>query len=87
MQITKPKAIIQKVLPLFLSLAVLAGLLPVSAPGNLADKRGRGSRLRSQWPQGRRGGGRPQGQRPRLVPGAMPWPPPHGIMCTPARPR
>jgi hypothetical protein len=33
MQITKPKAIIQKVLPLFLSLAMLAGLLPVSPLG------------------------------------------------------
>ncbi len=30
MQITKPKAILQKALPLFLSLAMLAGLLPVS---------------------------------------------------------
>lgn len=35
MQITKPKAIIQKVLPLFLSLAMLAGLLPVSPPGTM----------------------------------------------------
>ena len=30
MQTTKPKAILQKVLPLFLSLALLAGLLPFS---------------------------------------------------------
>jgi|GEM_PF-5429145 len=30
MQITKPKAILQQALPLFLSLAMLAGLLPVS---------------------------------------------------------
>ena len=30
MQITEPKAIMQKVLPLFLSLAMLTGLLPVS---------------------------------------------------------
>ena len=35
MQITKPKAILQKVLPLFLSLAMLAGLLPVSPLGTM----------------------------------------------------
>jgi hypothetical protein len=35
MQITKPKAIMQKVLPLFLSLAMLAGLLPVSPLGTM----------------------------------------------------
>jgi len=33
MQITKPKATMQKVLPLILSLAMLAGLLPVSPLG------------------------------------------------------
>ena len=35
MQTTKPKAILQKVLPLFLSLAMLAGLLPVSPLGTM----------------------------------------------------
>jgi len=35
MQITKPKAILQKVLPLFLCLAMLAGLLPVSPLGTM----------------------------------------------------
>jgi hypothetical protein len=35
MQITKPKAIMQKGLPLFLSLAMLAGLLPVSPLGTM----------------------------------------------------
>ena len=35
MQITKPKAILQKALPLFLSLAMLAGLLPVSPLGTM----------------------------------------------------
>lgn len=35
MQITKPKAILQKALPLFLSLAMLAGLLPVSPLGTI----------------------------------------------------
>ena len=38
MQITKPKAILQKVLPLFLSLAMLAGLLPVSPLGTMLIK-------------------------------------------------
>jgi hypothetical protein len=35
MQITKPKAIMRKVLPMFLSLAMLAGLLPASLLGNM----------------------------------------------------
>ena len=35
MQTTKPKAILRKVLPLFLSLALLAGLLPVSPLGTM----------------------------------------------------
>ena len=35
MQTTKPKAILRKVLPLFLSLAMLAGLLPVSPLGTM----------------------------------------------------
>jgi hypothetical protein len=35
MQITKPKAIMQKAMPLFLSLAMLAGLLPVSPLGTV----------------------------------------------------
>ena len=35
MQITKPKAILQKALPLFLSLAMLTGLLPVSPLGTM----------------------------------------------------
>ena len=35
MQITKPKAIMQKALPLFLSLAMLVGLLPVSPLGTI----------------------------------------------------
>ena len=35
MQTTKPKAIMRKVLPLFLSLAMLAGLLPVSPLGTM----------------------------------------------------
>ena len=35
MQITKPKSMVQKALPLFLSLAMLAGLLPVSPWGTL----------------------------------------------------
>jgi hypothetical protein len=38
MQITKPKAIFQKALPLFLSLSMLAGLLPVSPLGNMLIK-------------------------------------------------
>ena len=38
MQITKPKAIMQKALPLFLSLAMLAGLLPVSPLGTMLIK-------------------------------------------------
>jgi hypothetical protein len=38
MQITKPKAIMQKVLPMFLSLAMLAGLLPVSPLGTVLTK-------------------------------------------------
>ena len=38
MQITKPKAVLQKVLPLFLSLALLAGLLPVSPLGTVLIK-------------------------------------------------
>jgi len=38
MQITKPKAILRKVLPLFLSLALLAGLLPVSPLGTMLIK-------------------------------------------------
>ena len=38
MQITKPKAILQKALPLFLSLAMLAGLLPVSPLGTMLIK-------------------------------------------------
>jgi hypothetical protein len=38
MQITKPKAIMQKILPLFLSLAMLAGLLPVSPLGTILTK-------------------------------------------------
>jgi hypothetical protein len=38
MQITKPKAILQKVVPLFLSLAMLAGLLPVSPLGTMLTK-------------------------------------------------
>ena len=85
MQITKPKAILQKVLPLFLSLAMLAGLLAVSPLGTMLinDAEARACRKRS-WR--RSGGGRPGG-RPRLVPGAMPWPPPRGVMCTPGAPR
>ena len=35
MQTTKPKAIMRKVLPLFLSLAMLTGLLPVSPLGTM----------------------------------------------------
>jgi hypothetical protein len=35
MKITRPKAILRKVLPLFLSLAMLAGLLPVSPLGTI----------------------------------------------------
>ena len=35
MQITRPKAMVQKALPLFLSLAMLAGLLPVSPLGTV----------------------------------------------------
>jgi hypothetical protein len=35
MQTTEPKAIMRKVLPLFLSLALLAGLLPVSPLGTM----------------------------------------------------
>jgi hypothetical protein len=35
MQTTKPKAIMQRVLPLFLSLAMLAGVLPVSPLGTM----------------------------------------------------
>jgi hypothetical protein len=38
MQIIKPKAILQKALPLFLSLAMLAGLLPVSPVGTMLIK-------------------------------------------------
>jgi len=38
MQITKPKAILRKVLPLFLSLALLAGLLPFSPLGTVLIK-------------------------------------------------
>jgi hypothetical protein len=38
MQITQPKAIMQKALPLFLSLAVLAGLLPVNPLGTMLIK-------------------------------------------------
>ena len=38
MQITKPKAIMQKVLPLFVSLAMLAGLLPVNPLGTMLVK-------------------------------------------------
>jgi hypothetical protein len=38
MQITKPKAILQKALPLLLSLAMLAGLLPVSPLGTMLVK-------------------------------------------------
>jgi hypothetical protein len=38
MQITKPKAILPKALPLFLSLALLAGLLPVSSLGTMLIK-------------------------------------------------
>ena len=38
MQITKPKAILQQALPLFLSLAMLAGLLPVSPLGTVLIK-------------------------------------------------
>jgi hypothetical protein len=38
MQITKAKAILQKALPLFLSLAMLAGLLPVSPLGTMLIK-------------------------------------------------
>jgi hypothetical protein len=38
MQITKPKAILQRALPLFLSLAVLAGLLPVNPLGTMLIK-------------------------------------------------
>jgi hypothetical protein len=38
MQITKPKAILPKALPLFLSLAMLAGLLPVSPLGTMLIK-------------------------------------------------
>jgi hypothetical protein len=38
MQINKPKAMIRKVLPLFLSLAMLAGLLPVSPLGTVLIK-------------------------------------------------
>jgi hypothetical protein len=38
MKTTKPKAILQKALPLFLSLAMLAGLLPVSPLGTMLIK-------------------------------------------------
>ena len=38
MQINKPKAIMQKALPLFLSLAILAGLLPFSPLGTVLIK-------------------------------------------------
>ena len=38
MQITKPKAILQKALPMFLSLAMLAGLLPFSPLGTMLIK-------------------------------------------------
>jgi hypothetical protein len=38
MQITKLKAMLRKALPLFLSLAMLAGLLPVSPPGTMLIK-------------------------------------------------
>jgi hypothetical protein len=38
MQITKRKAILQKVLPLFLSLAMLGGLIPVSPRGDTLVK-------------------------------------------------
>ncbi len=38
MQTTKPKAILQKALPLFLSLAMLGGLLPVSPLGTMLIK-------------------------------------------------
>ena len=38
MQTTKPKAILQKALPLFLSLAMVAGLLPVSPLGTVLIK-------------------------------------------------
>jgi hypothetical protein len=45
MQITKPKTILQKALPLFLSLAMLAGLLPVSPLGTvlIRDAEARGA--------------------------------------------
>jgi hypothetical protein len=38
MQITNPKTILQKALPLFLSLAMLGGLLPISPRGDLLIK-------------------------------------------------
>jgi hypothetical protein len=45
MQITKPKAILQKALPLLLSLAMMAGLLPVSPWGDtlITDAEARGA--------------------------------------------
>ena len=68
MQITKPKAILQKVLPLFLSLAMLAGLLPVSPLGTMLinDAEARACRKRSQR---RSRGSRPQGSGRGWSPG------------------
>ena len=59
MQIIKPKAILQKALPLFLSLAMLAGLLPVSPLVTTMIKRCRGQGCRS----GPRGGAAVAGPR------------------------
>ena len=51
MQITKPKAILQKALPLFLSLAMLAGLLPVSPLGTMLIKDAE-ARVAARGPRG-----------------------------------
>jgi hypothetical protein len=52
MQNTKPKAIMQKVLPLFLSLAMLAGLLPVSPLGTTLIKDAEAQRAAARGPRG-----------------------------------
>ena len=68
MQTTKPKAIMRKVLPLFLSLALLAGLLPVSPLGTMLinDAEARGA---VRGPGGGACGSRPQGSGRGWSPG------------------
>ena len=68
MQTTKPKAIMRKVLPLFLSLAMLAGLLPVSPLGTMLINDAE-ARAAARGPRGGSRGSRPQGRGRGWSPG------------------